>query len=115
MKQINGITSESVQDFTMRAENGEIIKISLRYMSRVQRWFMDLQYKDFVLNGYKIYVSDNILWTFRNILPFGIAVICKECEPFLVDDFSTGRTKLYLLNHDEVAQLETIYKQAKTL
>jgi hypothetical protein len=115
MKQINGITDEAIQDFTTRAENGEIIKISLRYMPTIQRWFVGLQYKDFILNGYRVYVSDNILWTFRNILPFGLAVTCKEFEPFMIDDFSAGRAKFFLLNRDEVDQLEAIYKQAKAL
>ncbi|GBR74828.1 phage-related protein [Candidatus Termititenax aidoneus] len=113
MRQLEGITATPLQKFTTRTDEGDMININLRYMPTIQRWFMDLQYKDFVLNGYKIYVSDNILWTFRNILPFGIVVTCKEFEPFLVDDFSSGRVKLYLLDHDEVTRLETIYTQAK--
>jgi hypothetical protein len=73
---------------------------------------MDLEYKDFVLNGYKLFKGYNILRKFRNQLPFGIMIDC-ELEPALIDDFESERVKMYLLDKSEVEQIEQGYIQSK--
>ena len=105
MKILGGITSTPIQSFTTRAPNGEVITITLRYMPTVQRWFMDLGYGDFSLSGYKIFRSQNILDKFINILPFGIMIDCNF-EPFLIDDFESGRVRMYLLDSGEISQVD---------
>jgi len=52
--------------------------------------------------------SPNILRNYKNILPFGISIITEDgSEPFLIDDFSTGRVGFFVLNKEEVESFES--------
>jgi hypothetical protein len=110
MKQLEGITAEPRQELSARTDSGEIIEMSLHYAPIIQRWFMNLSCKDFKLNGYKILTGDNILRQYRNVLPFGIMVVCENFGPSLIDDFESERVKMYLLSAEEVTQIEQSYR-----
>ena len=69
-------------------------------------WFInDLEYQDFLLQGLRVCNSPNMLYQFQNKLPFGIGCFSTgNREPSLQQDFSSGASKLYILNEEEVAE-----------
>lgn len=67
-------------------------------------WFINnLTYGTFVLNGLRITNNPNILYQWSNQIPFGLACLTRQLrEPSQQEDFSSGVSKIYLLNEAEV-------------
>lgn len=108
MQQITSITSEPRQRMTLVLENNETVDFLLYYLPRQQGWFYDFTYNNLTCKGSKVTLSPNALRQFKRIIPFGIAFMTDDyVEPFSIDDFSSGRVSMYILNDDEVKQIES--------
>lgn len=108
MKQITEITSEARQLLTITTEAQDIFTLELNYSDLQQSWFYNLTFGDIIINGRKIITSPNILRTFKNVLPFGITVTSTDAgEPIFIDDFTSNRIALYVLEESEVTENET--------
>lgn len=84
----------------------------INYNSSRQGWFLDLVSENFKIYGIRITSVPNILRQWKDKLGFGISVICEQkSEPFLLEDFNTGRAKLYLLESDDLVLQDLIYGQ----
>jgi len=107
---ITGLKAVSLQSFTANDPNGGgTISFTFYYRPRVQSWFMDIAFKNFSMNGYKINHGPNILSSYSNIIPFGLMVLLTDdLDPCFINDFTSGRVYLYLMDSTEVAQLETL-------
>lgn len=102
MRQITTITTQARQSFTVISEEGEEIKISLRFLPTQVSWFMDVVTENFSVYNLRVSISPNILDKFHNILSFGICVLAQDgVDPFQVDDFYTGRAEFYILDKED--------------
>lgn len=118
MIKITGLTAEPFQNLTILEPNGTggKIKVKLTYRSRTQNWYIDIDYKTFSLKGYQLTRDVNTFNKFKNIIPFGLFVsVADEFEPFLLNDFSTGRVTLFLLSSVEVSEIDRLVEQGYTL
>ena len=89
-------------------ENNETVDFKLYYLGRQESWFYDFSYNDLTVNCSRVTLTPNALRQFKNIIPFGISFSSDDfVEPFSIDDFVSGRVKMYVLNSDEVKQVET--------
>lgn len=113
MQEITTITSNARQRFRLVLENNETADFQLYYCGRMRSWYYNISYNDISINGSKVVLTPNSLRNFKKIIPFGIAFATDGyTEPFAIDDFSSGRVKMYVLNSDEVQQIEEdIYNQ----
>ena len=108
MKKITSITSRAKQRMALVLDNNETVDFTLYYLPRQQGWFYNFTYKDLTVNCSKVVLTPNSLRQFRKIIPFGLSfVVDGYVEPFSIDDFSTGRVVMYVLNSDEVKQVES--------
>ena len=65
----------------------------------------ELRYGDFILYGVRITNSPNILYQFKNQIPFGLGCFSTaNREPSLQDDFLTEQSRMYVLSELEVQQ-----------
>lgn len=100
MQQIT-ITKNS-QIEIINAEN-ETYTGYINYNTSRQGWFLDLVSENFKIYGIRITSIPNILRQWRNKLGFGISVSCENnSEPFFLEDFNTGRAKMFLLEPDDL-------------
>jgi hypothetical protein len=61
--------------------------------------------------GQRLVTSPNILWQFRNQLPFGLAVVTTaNAEPLNQTDLSDGTTIVYLLEGADLADFATLFQ-----
>jgi len=110
MKRLDGIAATGVQDLATTASNGDTVSMKLYYRSAVQAWFMDITWKEFILEGNSVFSSPNLLSQYEAIIPFGVAVITEGSgNPFLINDFSSGRANIYILSPEEVEQVQEFY------
>lgn len=107
MKQITTLTNSPKQRHQLVLDNNETVEFLLYYSARQQAWYFDFTYKDLTVNCSKAVLSPNSLRQFRKIIPFGIAFVADGyVEPFRLDEFSSGRVKMYVLNAADVENVE---------
>lgn len=108
MKQITAISDDVKQNMSIVLDDGTKLVINLEYISSQKGWFMSLVYgTTLTINNRRIVTSPNMLRAFRNVIPFGIGcTTADQGEPIYKDDFSSGRSSLYVLNSDDVAYVE---------
>lgn len=111
MKLINNLTSSPRQSFQVSIDTGEYIQFNLYYFVTQKSWFFDFTYNNYTSNCNRVVLSPNTLRHLKNIIPFGLAFAAEgNVEPFDLTDFSSGRVKMYILNSEEVTEIEsTVY------
>lgn len=108
MQEITSITSSPNQRMTLVLENNDTVDFRLYYSVRQQSWFYDFTYNNTTVNCSQVVLTPNSLRQFKRILPFGIRFSADSfVEPFSIDDFSTGRVKMFILNSNEVEEIES--------
>lgn len=91
---------------TLVLPDGSSISLTIYFVPMQFGWFItELSYGDFVLNGLRITTQPNMLYQFRNVIPFGLACFSPSGrEPSLQEDFASGASVLYILTAEEVQQ-----------
>lgn len=108
MKQITEISQEPKQKLDIVLEDNQEFELKLEYSDQQEGWFYSITFGDVIINNSRIVTGANILRNYQNILPFGIAIATDDLsEPFLIDDFSSERVKLFVLTEEEVEGIET--------
>ena len=111
MQFINNLTNNPRQSFQVPIEGGEFIQFNLYYYVTQKSWFFDFAYKNYTSKGNRVVLSPNTLRHLKNIIPFGLAFMAEgNVEPFDLTDFSSGRVGMYILDSEEVNNIEsTVY------
>lgn len=109
MQQITSITNHPKQRMILNIENNDKVDFMLYYLPRQQSWFYNFTYNNLTYNGARVTLTPNTLRQFKNIIPFGIAFLSNDnVEPFSIDDFSSGRVGMYILNKEDVKLVESV-------
>ena len=106
MFQVQNLTGDSRQKQTLVLPDGSLIGLTIYFVPMQLGWFItELTYGSFVLNGIRITNSPDMLYQFRNQIPFGLACFSQsDREPSQQLDFVSGASSLYVLTADEVNQ-----------
>lgn len=105
---IQQITNAPRQKQTLILPDGTSLNMEIYFIPMQFGWFItSLVYGNFTIQGLRITVSPNMLYQFRNQIPFGLACyanLAAKREPTQQQDFSSGAFSLYILNQTEVDQ-----------
>lgn len=106
MFKIEQISSAPKQKKTLVLADGSQVVMEMYFAEMQYGWFIrELTYQDFTLKGLRITNSPNMLYQFKNKIPFGLACFSKDNrEPMLKQDFSSGASVLYILSEEEVEE-----------
>lgn len=113
MNIVTGITDQPNQQFDLQIADGSRVKVTLNFRVQQLGWFLDLVWTrtdgtTFPLYGLRVTTSPNILRQWRNLLPFGLAVITSaNGEPVSVKSFSSNTSQLVLLDEADVELIES--------
>lgn len=105
MRRIQNISDDPIQRHTIVFAESEII-LTLRYYPTVRIWCFDAEYLDFEVHGLKL--SAGVLHMRSRNQPFDF--ICRDLsgngiDPFQLNDFTSGRCELYLLEPADMEQI----------
>lgn len=111
MLTLNGIRAIPSQIFRVPIDQG-FIKIKLDHKPAISMWFMDISFGDnFDVKGMRIQLNLNMLQQYTKLIPFGIWInTYSEVEPTLIDDFSTERFYINILDQSEKDRIENSYE-----
>ena len=109
MRLLTGITNSPVQTCSIKIDDGSTAQITLRYSAGQRSWFCDLAHDptNFLLTGFRLVTTPNILRQYKNLLPFGLMVAYPAGgEPMTQDCLSDGTVTLVLLTAADVQTVE---------
>jgi hypothetical protein len=107
---LDKLNSNASQTYSLVDEYGKVITLSLQYLPAVQQWMYSIIWGTKNIHGNLLVCSPNILRAHKNVISFGIAVTSTDMMPPLyIDDFTTGRIKVYLLNSSDLSAIEANY------
>jgi hypothetical protein len=115
MQLIDAFDDNPNQKHTVLLDENDQLILTFKYDDQNSGWFVDIYYaqKEFTLNNFRLTTGLNILRQYDRVIPFGIMVTCDDSqEPLFIQDFLSGRAALYVLNADEVANVEAYYAGA---
>lgn len=108
MLYINHLTNDPQQQTFVSGIPGLTITMNLRFMPRIQRWIMDIITPNWAAYGLGVTTHPNMLRQYRNQIPFGICCIAASgLDPYTINDFANQTANLYLLDSDDVAEIES--------
>jgi len=109
MNIINGLTDQPKQQTTIALADGSRVTLRLEYRPNQLAWFYDCTWKNIEIRGQMLSASPNILRQFRSRLPFGLAIITAgNVDPVNIEDFINGTVTVYLLDADDLLDIETV-------
>jgi hypothetical protein len=99
MFQLTTLTIQPNQLITTPLSDGSTAQLQFIYRPAIQRWSVDIAYGTFSAKGLILSTHPNLLRIWRNVIPFGLQVVTVDgTDPFRLDDFSTGRVVIYILD-----------------
>lgn len=104
MLAIQQITQDAVQQQTLVLPDGTSILLTIAFVQMQYGWFIrELTYGDFTIYNLRISNQPNLLYQWKNKLPFGLLCTTKgKREPSQKEDFSSGNSRLFILTEEEV-------------
>jgi len=102
MKIIQNVTGEAYQIHTIPLGNYDAT-LKLSFFGTVELWSADIEYHNKTIKGVKL--SLGTLHLRSNNLPFDFVIIDNQLtglDPYALDDFSSGRYSLVVLDSDNL-------------
>lgn len=107
MNRIDTITGDANQVTKLVLDDGTVAQLTLNYRGAIQRWSFDVVHPLLTVRGLNLCVQPNLLRSWREIIPFGIGCTTTDgADPVYVDDFTSGRATLHLLDAADVKTVE---------
>lgn len=108
MTQIDNLTNFADQNTILELEDGTSASLDVVFNASTERWVASVSYAGKTINSIGLCAFPNVLRQWKNIFPFGLAcVTADQTDPFDINDFSSGRVKMYLLNEADILQIES--------
>ena len=112
MLKIDGITDDFRQSKQISLTDETTFTLRIEYSPLQIGWFVnEITYNytrparnyDFTVRSIRITKNLNLLQSYRNLIPFGLACLSKEAqEPTHIEDFVSGNYGLYLLTKEDL-------------
>ena len=103
MRTLTGLSNDAAQSAQIPLADGTQANLTLYYRQNQLGWFYNLDYGSFSVNGQRLVTSPNMLWSFQDLIPFGLAMLVEgQQEPLGQDVFVNGTGTLGLLDQSDI-------------
>lgn len=111
MLPIQDLSTEARQKMDLVLGDGSIAQMLIEYKPQQYGWFItSLSYESVVIKGLRIVTGPNMLYQWKNVLPFGLACfVTANREPTQQEDFAQSAAQLFLLTQEEMAVLDEYF------
>lgn len=113
MLNVKQITSDPQQKQIAILPDGTFFTMTIEFKPMQFGWFLtSFTYLNFTINGLRICVSPNMLYQFKNQIPFGLACFTTDGnEPTQQEDFSSGYAQMFILTKAESLKLSELLSE----
>ena len=104
---LSTLTDNAYQSVSFTTNKGENVVLTFRYMPGQQTWFVDVNSHSLTIYGLALATFVNLLDPYHNNISWGLYVWSEDgFDPYRIDDFSTGRIRVAILEDLENAVIE---------
>lgn len=107
MRVLNTLTDGAYQSVSFTTEESEDVTLTLRFIPSQETWYLDVESESLTTRGLALTSFKNILDPYNNNMTWNLYVWSEDgFDPWRVDDFTTGRIKLVVLEGLERAIMQ---------
>lgn len=107
IRALNTLTENANQSVSFVTEDGESVKLNLKFIPSQECWTIDVISDSLTIYGLTLSAFQNILDPYHNNITWGLYVWSKDgFDPWRIDDFATGRIKLAVIENLEYAVIQ---------
>lgn len=106
MRQITGLTTDPKQQFDAVIEGYDVATIYLEWKPNQTGWFINVIWDTFAVYNLRVTTSFNILYQFKDIIPFGIRIDGIGLVDPVTDDAWTKYNQFYILDESDKQSVE---------
>ena len=104
---LSTLNSNAYQSVTFDTKEGKRVKLTFRFIPSQETWFFDVESDSLTVYGLALATFINLLDSYKNIISWGMYVWSEDgFDPYKIDDFSTGRIRVAVLEDLENAVIE---------
>ena len=112
MNLIPSISNAARQEFFVRIPDYGRVKFRMEYSAMQKGWFMDIESEGHTVKKIRVVSSLNMLRCCEYVLGWGMACqVDGGRDPIYIDDFSTGRAAFFILNAEEIDEINQVFLQ----
>lgn len=101
------LNENAYQTISFVTAEGEDVSLTFRYIPSQETWFVDVDSDSLTIHGLALQAFVNLLDPYHNLISWGLYVWSKDgFDPWLIDDFSTGRIRVAVIEDFEYAIIE---------
>lgn len=115
MNTLFGLRALASQTFNFSIPEGTI-EFKLDFKPAIQMFMLDVIFKGLTINGIRVCNSLNLLEQYTELIPFGVQISTSPLvgyEPSLIDDFSSERVRMNILDQEDIDLIEEVLTQYK--
>jgi hypothetical protein len=106
---ITALTDDPKQIFYAVIAGYDVAKITLEWKPNQYGWFMSLIWGTFSVNNIRLCNYPNVLYQWKKVLPFGVAITGVNGQDPLVFNAWTTNNKFYLIDATDISEQEAIF------
>lgn len=104
---LSTLTDNAYQTVSFVTREGENVTLTFRYIPSQQTWFVDVESDSLTVYGLALATFVNLLDPYHNLITWGLYVWSKDgFDPYRIDDFSSGRIRIAIIEDLENAVIE---------
>jgi hypothetical protein len=104
---LSTLTDKAYQTVSFDTNKGERVDITLRFIPSQETWFFDIESASLTVRGLALTAFKNLLDPYHNLISWGMYVWTEDgFDPWRIDDFSTGRVRIAIIEDLENAVIE---------
>lgn len=107
MRVLDTLTDSAYQSISFTTKEEEDVTLTLRFIPSQETWFLDVESESLTVRGLALTSFVNILDPYHNNISWGLYIWSADgFDPWRIDDFTTGRIRVVVLEGLEYAVIE---------
>jgi hypothetical protein len=113
---LTALNENAYQSLSFVTAKGEDVRLTFRFIPSQETWFVDVESNSLTVYGLALQAFVNLLDPYHNNISWGLYVWSKDgFDPWLIDDFSTGRIKVAIIEDFEYEMIEEFLSSGNVL
>lgn len=107
IKVLTTLNENAYQTLSFVTNKGEEVNLTFRFIPSQETWILDVESDSLTVYGLVLTAFVNLLDPYHNNISWGLYVWSKDgFDPWMVDDFTSGRIKVAVIEDFEYSIVE---------
>lgn len=113
---LTALNENACQSLSFVTSEGEEVSLTFRFVPSQETWYVDIDSGSLTIHGLALQAFVNILDPYHNQITWGLYVWSQDgFDPWMVDDFFTGRIKVAIIEDFEYSMIQEFLNSGSVL